>query len=446
MKHIFETTVRGLVEHYPTYNTKDRLAQMVNGDIVIANDNPKHFMRLVSNTDSFVLSFYLVGCDVASASIYFCDGSLSLTRKGSSELHPYSIGGYWTVRDIFMALENIFKMQECTCPVFDALFLLAESVEKVVVNELKGIVSQFGEHRLVNEHGLGCDVIFAVPNAPSNTNHQLVLMGGDSKGRFQLEFEIGVYFIDIIPTINQLMDQPVPIDCTGVLYTDIRGALVKLIKNASIASFSSDMDNNFVKASLIDAVEILVPQTEVEDVADINVSETTPFNNPSDYDIIADFCNRVLEQEQYDVAMYTKHQYAQEVVLLSKINSGISGQVTELELFRLSLIDGIAIVNFSFHDPACVVTAYILPCYDNMMLDKVTIILRDENMYKRGISTIHGITRDVAGIMNGAMVALSHAVGPQYGRFTTIMENINPLLTSLAPDLKLNSKVIYPVT
>lgn len=441
MKHIFETTIRGLITHYSKYNTNDSLSVMDNGDITIDAENPEYFMRIVSNVDTFVLSFFLGYGDLPYVSVYFCDGSISLKHEGSYELHPYSVGGYWSVRDIFNALDEIFRRQECTCPVYDALFLLADNVDKAVVNELKSITSQFSEHRIENPHGAGCDVVFAVPGTPNNANHLLKIIGGDEVGVYRLEFGIGVYFIGTPPTIQHMMNYDVSFEYTGVLYTDIRNALVKIIKNARITTIDSDGDNNFTTASPKDVIEMLVPQCmDVE----ADVVKPSPSDNGGGYDIITDFANRVMTLERFDISMYLKHQCGDEVVVFSKVND--SRNIEGLPIFRLTIQDGIVIVKFNFYNPDCVVTIYMLPGYQGDMLDKVTIVLQDEIMFKRGVCTINGITRDVTGIMNGALVALGHAFGPQYGRFDKHVTNIDPMFKSLVRDLELEGKVIYPVT
>lgn len=439
MMHIFETTVRGLIAHYPTYNQNDTLCEMDNGDIVISAENPEYFMRLMSNEDTFILSFYLVDAIVPYMTIYFCDGALSLTCASSSELLPYSIGGYWTVRDIFTNLNTIFKVNHCSCPVFDALFLLAQAVDTAVVNELKCIVNQLAEYKIENPQGIVGSVELAASETPNQANHRLTIVGGDKFGVYNLKFEIGVYFIDSVMTINYSADYDMRFEYTGVLYTDIRNALVVLIKNAKIKAIESERDNNFLKASLLDITEFLVPDTEV-----VVTSEPGYLDKHSSDDIITDFANRVISLERFDISMYLKHQGAHEAVLFSKVNH--SGETLEHPLFRLTIQDGIVIAKYNFHDPKCQVTVYMLPCYENRILDKVTVILEDGIMYKRGVITIHSIHNNLTGIMNAANIALSHAISAQYGKFDSILANLDPVLSNLVEDIHLGSKVIYPVT
>lgn len=442
MQHIFETTVRGLIKHYSTYSKDNTLVEEENGAIYIKDGGREDYLKIVSNTDSFVLSIFTTDTYVPDATVYFCDGSIGIQLVNNDELRPYGIGGYWTVRDIFANLDSIFKILTFNSSVFSALVKLAHNVESEVLSVLKGIDSQFRELRIENKYGPGFIIIPATPKCPNHSKHLLKIRGGFDKGVYSLEFDIGTYIVDEGITINHPMHSVVPWSLTGNIYLDIRESLVAIMEGAIITDIDPDAKNNFVKASLLDVINILAPRSEVEET---KVVEDTLVKPQSDYDIVTDFANLVLAKEQYDVAMYLKHGYAHEVVLYTKTNICRSGEITELPLFRLTIIDGIVIVHFTFRDPACVVSIYMLPGYENDILDKVTIVIKDDIMYKRGVSTIHGITRDVPSIMNGAIIALGHAVAPQYGRFASIMDNINPILTSMVSGLELNSKVIYPV-
>ena len=437
MKHIFETTVRGLVKHYSTYLDDNILVEGDKGIIRIKDGSPEEYLKIISNADMFILGLFSTDTLVPDMTVVFCDGSISLLNASSDELHPASIGGYWTVRDVFNAINTLLKTHNYNNLVFDALLSLADTVDLEVSSVLLGIVDDISKlpHGDKEESLMG-NVIMAKAGYPNQSTHTLKIIGGDASGIYTLEFDIGVYLIDEPVSINQELttDSSLYIKYTGNIYKDIRRALTTVLQNSVVKHIENNDGVNFTGATLQDLINLLSK--------DVVSKKTDVTYAPSSHEdaIVKDFAARVLTAERYDIAMYLKHQGSHEVVLFSKVNGG------ELPLFRLTIHDGIVVTKFNFPFLKVQVTVFMLPSIENTLLDKVTVILEDDIMYKRGVITIHGIRNNITGIMNASNIALSHAVSAQYGKFYSILPNLDPILSNLVDELYLSSKVIYPVT
>lgn len=437
MKHIFETTVRGLVKHYSGYLDENILVEDDNGIISIKDGSNEEYLKIVSNTDMFVLGLFSTDTFVPDMSVVFCDGTISLLNAGSDELHPASIGGYWTARDVFNAINTLLKNHNYNNPVFDALLSLADTIDLEVSSVLLGIDDDISKlPHGDKEEGLISDVVMAKAGYPNQSTHTLKIVGGDASGVYTLEFDIGVYFVDEPVAINQeqLLDSSFSIEYTGNIYNDIRRALSTVIQNSVVKHIANDDEVNFTGATLQDLINILS-----KDVVSKKVDVAHVSDGSRDEAIVKEFAALVLAAERYDLSMYLKHQGSHEAVLFSKVNGN------ELPLFRLTVLDGIVIVHYTFHNPDCIVSVYILPGYEGQLLDKVTVVMQNKVMYKRGVITIHGIRNNITGIMNASNIALTHAVSAQYGKFDSILPNLDPILKSLVEDMYLSSKVIYPI-
>ena len=439
MKHIFETTVRGLVKYYSGYFSDATLIEDGNGNIRIKDSVAEEYLKIVSNTDTFVLSLFVTDTVIPDVTLIFCDGSISLLKSGQDELHAVSIGGYWSVRDVLITIGEILKTFHSSNKVFDALLSLADTVALEVSSTILGIVDELSNR----PHGDGedaflCGVINAVVGQPNQSTHTLKIMGGDTEGVFTLEFGVGIYLIDKPVAVNQQLssNNPDAIEPTGDIYKDIKHVLVAVIRNSIIQNQPNNADVNFKDATLRDLVDALSDNAHVTGT---DVSKHS-CNTSNDETIVKEFAELVLATERYDLAMYLKHQGSHEAVLFSKVNGD------ELPLFRLSIQDGVVVTKFDIPSLKLQATVYMVPGYKGTILDMVTVVLCDEIMYKRGVIAIHGINYDITGIMNAANVALSHAVGAQYGRLDSVLPNLDPILTTLVDDLHLNSKLIYSVT
>lgn len=437
MKHIFETTVRGLVKHYSTYLDDNILVEGDKGIIRIKDGSPEEYLKIISNADMFILGLFSTDTLVPDMTVVFCDGSVSLLNASSDELHPASIGGYWTVRDVFNAINTLLKTHNYNNLVFDALLSLADAVDLEVSSVLLGIVDDISKlpHGDKEESLMG-NVIMAKAGYPNQSTHTLKIIGGDASGIYTLEFDIGVYLIDEPVSINQELttDSSLYIKYTGNIYKDIRRALTTVLQNSVVKHIENNDGVNFTGATLQDLINLLS-----KDVVS-KKTDTAPVSSSDDEAIIKEFAQLVLATERYDLAMYIKHQGSHEVVLFSKVNGD------ELPLFRLTIHDGIVVTKFNFPFLKVQVTVFMLPSIENTLLDKVTVILEDDIMYKRGVITIHGIRNNITGIMNASNIALSHAVSAQYGKFDSILPNLDPILSNIVDELYLSSKVIYPVT
>ena len=437
MKHIFETTVRGLVKHYSTYLDDNILVEGDKGIIRIKDGSPEEYLKIVSNADMFILGLFSTDTLVPDMTVVFCDGSVSLLNASSDELHPASIGGYWTVRDVFNAINTLLKTHNYNNLVFDALLSLADAVDLEVSSVLLGIVDDISKlpHGDKEESLMG-NVIMAKAGYPNQSTHTLKIIGGDASGIYTLEFDIGVYLIDEPVSINRELptDSSLYIKYTGNIYKDIRRALTTVLQNSVVKHIENNDGVNFTGATLQDLINLLS-----KDVVS-KKTDTAPVSSSDDEAIIKEFAQLVLATERYDLAMYIKHQGSHEVVLFSKVNGD------ELPLFRLTIHDGIVVTKFNFPSLKVQVTVFMLPSIENTLLDKVTVILEDDIMYKRGVITIHSIHNNLTGIMNASNIALSHAVSAQYGKFDSILPNLDPILSNLVEDIHLGSKVIYPVT
>lgn len=436
MKHIFETTVRGLVKHYSSYLDDNILIEDDKGVIRIKDGSPEEYLKIVSHGDMFVLSLFSTDTYTPEATVTFCDGVFGLSLVGRNELIPASIGGYWAVRDVFNAINALLKTHNYNNLVFDTLLSLADTVDLEVSSVLLGIVGDISKlpHGDKEESLMG-NAIMARAGYPNQSTHTLKIIGGDVSGTYTLEFDIGVYLIDEPVSINQELttDSSLSIEYTGNIYKDIRRALTTVLQNSVVKHIENNDGVNFTGATLQDLINLLS-----KDVVS-KKTDTAPVSSSGDEAIIKEFSQLVLATERYDLSMYIKHQGSHEAVLFSKVNGD------ELPLFRLTILDGIVVTKFNFPSLKVQVTVVMLPSIENTLLDKVTVILEDDVMYKRGVITIHSIRNNVTGIMNASNIALSHAVSAQYGKFDSILPNLDPILNNLVEELHLSSKVIYPI-
>lgn len=437
MKHIFETTVRDLVKHYSGYLDDNILVEGDKGIIRIKDGSPEEYLKIISNADMFILGLFSTDTFVPDMTVVFCDGSISLLNASSDELHPASIGGYWTARDVFNAINTLLKTHNYNNLVFDALLSLADTIDLEVSSVLLGIVDDISKlPHGGKEEGLMGDVVMAKAGYPNQSTHTLKIIGGDASGVYTLEFDIGVYLVDEPVSINQelTIDSSFSIEYTGNVYNDIRRALTTVLKNSVVKHIANDDEVNFTGATLQDFIKLLS-----NDVVSKKVEMVHGSDGSSDEAIVKEFAALVLAAERYDLSMYLKHQGSHEAVLFSKVNGD------ELPLFRLTIHDEIVITKFNFPSLKVRATVYMFPSIENTLLDKVTVILEGDAMYKRGVITIHGIRNNITGIMNASLIALSHAVSAQYGKFDSILPNLDPILTNLVDDMHLSSKVIYPI-
>lgn len=437
MKHIFETTVRGLVKHYSSYLDDNILIEDDKGVIRIKDGSAEEYLKIVSHGDMFVLSLFSTDSYTPEATVTFCDGVFGLSLVGRNELISASIGGYWAVRDVFNSIKELLKTHGYSNQVFDALLSLADTVDLEVSSVLLGIVGDISKlpHGDKEESLMG-NAMMAKAGYPNQSTHTLKIIGGDESGTYTLEFDIGVYLIDEPVSINQELttDSSLSIEYTGNIYKDIRRALTTVLQNSVVKHIENNDGVNFTGATLQDLINLLS-----KDVVS-KKTDTAPVSSSGDEAIIKEFAQLVLATERYDLSMYIKHQGSHEAVLFSKVNGD------ELPLFRLTIHDGIVVTKFNFPSLKVQVTVVLLPSIWNTLLDKVTVILEDDVMYKRGVITIHGIHNNITGIMNASNIALSHAISAQYGKFDSILANLDPVLSNLVEDIHLGSKVIYPVT